>query len=522
MKKTLLLSFAYLMANSLFAADFTVTNPAGDSSTEGSFLHALVNSASGDVINFDVEGGVISPFATVTIENKNLTINGLNKKDNKKIKFEKGDKVLDIKGGVVSVNNCIFSDKTNQAIFIQNSGTLNIDNCEFLNNKTTATGGCIGVSTLCTANITNSVFDGNKGANGGCFRIYNQATLNMTGCTLLNNRASQSGGCIYVYTTAAKDYQANINLENSTFIRNQAGDRGGVVYAYSRYADNTKPLVTTVVNCSFTGNYSTKNIGGAICIFSNSDCASKLVMVNSIMAGNAGGLIDGAYFVPQDICIYDGNVDDSGNVYPRTYLWDLKNNILGVLEKTADDKQINNKKLNVYDNSNIEVTDFAKANIYGEIYRLDNSFNEDMEDGDIMYAPTLAYAGSMPIAMISAGSIAKGAGIASYANVTVPKTDQLGKARPASPSIGAVEFGDVTGISSIKGGKDIKLWSDGMYLHTTLTEGVVLLYTTTGQLVKQIPVGELNMVSLKPYAGSVLIAKVVSGHEVVSTPIVIR
>ena len=82
-------------------------------------------------------------------------------------------------------------------------------------------------------------------------------------------------------------------------------------------------------------------MGGGIFVCSNTDCSSKLVIVNTIIAGNTGGLVDGAYFVPTDLGYWKGDKKDGVEIV-RNYDWELKNCIFGATYSTSDDTQLNN------------------------------------------------------------------------------------------------------------------------------------------------------------------------------------
>jgi hypothetical protein len=94
--------------------------------------------------------------------------------------------------------------------------------------------------------------------------------------------------------------------------------------------------------------------------------------------------------------------------------------------------------------------------------------------------------GATPIASLCENSIAIAKGTASYAGVTIPTTDQLGTARPATPAIGAVEYGSATGLWNPAAQKSsIKIWNDGNQLFVDGFEGTVSVsvYDLTGKQV---------------------------------------
>ena len=107
------------------------------------------------------------------------------------------------------------------------------------------------------------------------------------------------------------------------------------------------------------------------------------------------------------------------------------------------------------------------------------------DSGDEVWSPTLSN-DATPIASLCENSIAIAKGTASYAGVTIPTTDQLGTARPATPAIGAVEYGSATGLWNPAAQKSsIKIWNDGNQLFVDGFEGTVSVsvYDLTGKQV---------------------------------------
>lgn len=427
MKKQILLSAILSLATcNMFAADLTVTSASGDPSVEGSFPNIMASAQTDDVIKFNLATDDIEEFDAVTIDSKSLTIDGMNQATGNKIKFTGAKQTLSMKGAcTIMIKNCVFTGKNKaQALFVQTGANLNIQDCDFIKNMHSSSGGVLGVSQDVTCSIKNCLFDGNSATgDGGCIRIYNNA---------------------------------KVTIENSTFKNNS----------------------------TITANYSTKNLGGGIFVCSNTDCSSKLVLVNTIIAGNTGGLVDGAYFVPTDLGFWKGDKKDGVEIV-RNYDWELKNCVYGATYATADDTQLNNVDHSaLFDNSNIKVTDFATSKLFTSLYKLDNTVFPDIE-GDEVWSPTLSN-DATPIASLCENSIAIAKGTASYAGVTIPTTDQLGTARPATPAIGAVEYGSATGLWNPAAQKSsIKIWNDGNQLFVDGFEGTVSVsvYDLTGKQV---------------------------------------
>lgn len=249
-------------------------------------------------------------------------------------------------------------------------------------------------------------------------------------------------------------------------------------------------------------------MGGGIFVCSNTDCSSKLVIVNTIIAGNTGGLVDGAYFVPTDLGYWKGDKKDGVEIV-RNYDWELKNCIFGATYSTSDDTQLNNVDQSaLFDNSNIKVADFANSKIFTSLYKLDNTVFPDIE-GDEVWSPTLTN-DAMPVASLCENSIAIGKGTATYAGITIPTADQLGNVRPSTPSVGAVEYGSITGIFNTTAVKsDIKIWNEGNLLFAEGVEGTnpVSVYDLTGKQVYEGTIQNGNSIMINVEKG-IYIAKV--------------
>lgn len=527
MKKQVLLSVMLgFAAFNMYAADFTVTSPSGDAAVEGSFPNIMASEAlnAGDVIKFNLESDEIAEFDAIAIDGKSLTIEGLNQKTGNKVKFTGEKQALTMKNVcTININNCIFTGKKDaQVLFVQTGTILNLSNCEFIKNAHKSSGGAIGISQDVKCFIKNCLFDGNSATgDGGCLRIYNNAQVTVDNSTFINNHCSGSGGVVYMYSTKDKaETSFSLTMTNCTFTNNYAGNRAGAIYVYSR--DTTTPLTgVKLVNCTISGNYSTKNLGGGVFLCSNTDCTTGLTMINTIVSGNTGGLVDGAYFVPTDLGFWKGDKDDSGNERVRNYEWNLKNNIYSATYSTADDTQLNNVDQSaLFDNSSIKVADFGTSKIFASLYKLDNTVFPDIE-GDIVWSPTLTTEG-MPVAPLAEGSVAIGKGIATYEGVTIPATDQLGASRPAAPAIGAVEYDNTNAISSVGENANLTVFAAGNAVRFEgADEAILSIYTVSGQLVKEVKTIAGAPVSLEGNNG-VLVIKVKAANKTKTAKIVIR
>jgi predicted outer membrane repeat protein len=106
---------------------------------------------------------------------------------------------------------------------IYTEGTLNISECNFLNNIASGNGGGIyntGGTTITDCNVVNNIASGSGGG------IYNTGgTLTTTECNFLNNIASESGGAIY--KTGSNDV---VVIGRNSYSNNTAYSFGGAVY----------------------------------------------------------------------------------------------------------------------------------------------------------------------------------------------------------------------------------------------------------------------------------------------------
>ncbi|WP_424715157.1 chitobiase/beta-hexosaminidase C-terminal domain-containing protein [Methanobacterium sp.] len=130
--------------------------------------------------------------------------------------------VLDIGGGIVTIDNCDFS--SNNATIcgvIENFGAMSINNSRFTNNNATRYVGVIINGNI--LNVTNSTFTNNTGDNGSA--IWNGDILNVSNSIFINNTAN-SGGLIF----------NGLSNDNETVIMNFNRIIGNTGYAiYDKY-----------------------------------------------------------------------------------------------------------------------------------------------------------------------------------------------------------------------------------------------------------------------------------------------
>lgn len=228
-----------------------------------------------------VEGDVITVNGTVTFTDKieikgmkGLTIKGSTQDvtldgDNKTQLFKLSGKSEVTFKSLVFTNAYVGAASEEKGAAIRtDGGTLNIENCEFLNNKIDVAqleshdGGAAVYGENVTFSASWTIFEGNIGYYGGAVYLKN-ANSTFDNCTFTGNKAGTEecsatdgrGGAVYVRTENASTY--NTKILNCHFNDNFALHFGGAVYfntggggATTDYENNK----LTVQGCSFVGN----------------------------------------------------------------------------------------------------------------------------------------------------------------------------------------------------------------------------------------------------------------------------
>jgi hypothetical protein len=158
-----------------------------------------------------------------------------------------------------------------------NGGTLNVIDCQFMNNSSAHDAGAVdsGVQGG-QLNIRDSTFTGNTGLFGGA--LWASTSLSLSGSTFSNNSA-QAGGAVFGSTS--------LSLSSSTFSNNSA-DQGGGFFVFGGTAN--------VSACTFTGNTASQQGGG---YYTGPGSDTTATFVDSAFTGNStsgdgGGLWNGA------------------------------------------------------------------------------------------------------------------------------------------------------------------------------------------------------------------------------------
>ena len=206
------------------------------------------------------QGGAIYTSSALTVDNADFTSN--------EARYAGAIYSLaftDIKNSRFSLNSAYDTG------VIFSKADLNIDNSEFTNNRITRTYGMIMILEG-NVNITDSLFDSNRGADeGGCIFIETSTNVHINNSRFTSNKAKSYG--------AAIDNSGNLTIENSLFDKNQAYGAGAI--------DNGGTL--TIIKSNFTNNKATIN-GGAIDNKGNMTVSGS-VFENNVAGGNGGAVI---------------------------------------------------------------------------------------------------------------------------------------------------------------------------------------------------------------------------------------
>jgi|GEM_PF-97580 len=434
-KVTFLTCVLALCTSTMFAQTLEVTTADMDPVAAGGLVYVIDHAESGSVIEFNFDGEVLDygEGTGIAIKGKKLTFNGINKKNGKRVTIKGLESLFTVgEASEISLNDLIIDGFKNIAIRLSGNSTLNANNCQFSNNyeplsSKVNNGGVIRVSGS-NAFLKNSLFLKNRcGASygGGAVCAYGDSELRVENCSFVENEGA-AGGAIGVNATA-KNPSPRVYIANSTFANNIADDRGGAIYMQTATAvDVFSPVI---VNCTFVGNLGSN--GGALCVWSKATTTMEPTFVNNLFAENYSNtwMDDESRF---DIVAFymAGQVDANNQPLPQTVLPVCKNNLY-VAASDGFFADGSNKAVN-FDSDVI----FAATE------------QNPWDEGDESYNhQTSVLSGDMKIAMIAENSIASGAGIAVVDGVEIPTVDQLGNARPATPSVGAVEYSSLCGIT---------------------------------------------------------------------------
>lgn len=503
MKKcTLSLLGLALLAGTITANGATVTTDVMDATTDGSFLKIISDAPDNTPVDIDFNfNGTTLTYtgdAAILLKNKKISINGLNAKNNKRVIFTSPVKNgTDDKGNAIKVSSSLFNIGTGTELTLKNieitgcqkiaifitDGKLNIENSAFYKNvdlvKESGNNGGVIRHSGGTVNINNSVFSENEGYGsygGGAICSYNTAdipcVINITNSSFIFNQSTNGGA--YAINLRDNSTLPSVYIANCTFADNYVANRGGAAYFQTakKTGDSFAPVL---INNTFVGNITgivTSDDGGALNFWSRATSViMKPVIVNCIFAEN--------YFDPWGVdrlndikCFYFKGDVSGGTEQPQTIDPQVSNNIYSASQ---------DRYYTLYGNKNNSFLLNFKTDKLFKAITLNHIEGGDPE-GTHMSA---ALEGDLQAAAICEGSIASGKGIASFNGITAPTTDQAGHARPATPSIGAMEYSVGGGVSSVTVANGISLWKAGDNL---MAKGInetatINIYDAMGKLV---------------------------------------
>lgn len=452
---------AIALACSMQASAQTVTTDVMDPATEGSFLKIINDAKPGEHVdidfNFDGTELVYKGTKAIDLQGKDITINGLNAKNGKKVIFtspvQKNEKNEEVgssmfrvcKDTKLNLTNVQITGCQKIALFCENNGVLNISDCNFYNNKDikleSGNNGGVLRHSGGTVVIERSVFDGNEGNGGyggGAICAYNSKdkalSLTVRSCTF-NNNTGINGGAIAV-NVRDNNCVPTVRIENCTFSNNFISNRGGAIYMQDAHkpATNAEAFKPVFVNNTFVGNttsITTSDDGGAINFWARATAvAMEPILFNNLFAAN--------YYDPfknnrlNDIkCFYLEGDKAGETVQPQTVNPKVANNIFGAVE----DKFY----VTFGSKNNNSAANFDKDEIF--LGKELNPFEGGDPEGTHFTAKLY---GDLKVAAIAKNSVAIGKGVAKFEGIEAPATDQFGNARPATPSVGAAEYTDMT------------------------------------------------------------------------------
>jgi predicted outer membrane repeat protein len=469
-KKMLLFSLLVAMGLQIQAATLSVTN--NSASGAGSFAQAFTDAVAGDIIVFNFDGTELS--LTDAIPMKSITIDGFNTFNGYKVVLKQttaSKSFFTLAAGITATFKNIVFDGTgilgNTALTAANGSTLNVDACVFKNiNAQANNGGAARIQGAAT--ITSSLFENNitgGGYGGGALCVYNAATVTVDKCSFVGNTSNASGnsggGAIVARGTVAT--ACNVTITNSTFANNYSGKTGGAILS-SVQSSTAYTANVTAVNCTFTGNQG----DGAISALTTANGVANVFLVNALVVNNVNVAGDA----------YSDLLETAGTNAATVVKIDLYN----VMYTTASTTVVTTGR------NCIQVADPATAVIFKSLETFATSYKR----------PVLSEISGNKIAELITGSLALNAGVATLAGYTIPSVDQLGATRPATPSIGAVEY--VTGTTVISEHENNKLTVrvEGRMVAFTGIEGnqELLVYSMGGQLTGRYTIGNEEPVQL--------------------------
>lgn len=432
MKKNLLLFFFLMTGLFLSAQTVVITSTSLDPAKEGSLANQLLQlmTAKEATIEFDMETDVIEltdPQLKLPLTGQKLMINGKNKRTGNKITIKGGVRFLEAANeSELILNDLIIRDYDNIAMTFVGNSKITATNCEFIHNyeslKTAKNNGGVVRINASTGIFDKCVFSNNRcgGTYGGAgICAYGASNVRITNSTFERNEG-RSGACIGINATK-KSASPKVYIANCTFANNIADDRGGAIYFQT--ATSVDYFEPQVINCTFVGNMAVT--GGAMCLWSRTTTQMKPVLVNNLFVENYSNPWTDKETKFDIVAFYCE--PEKHSVFPEAH-----NNLY--YKSTA----------NFFAEDENTSVDLTTDKIFKEIES--NPWNEGDES---LTNKTSVLFGKMKVALIDEEGVAAHAGTATLGDIEIPKTDQLGNARPDKPSVGAVDISSTSGMDFV-------------------------------------------------------------------------
>ncbi|HEY6285402.1 MAG TPA: choice-of-anchor Q domain-containing protein, partial [Ktedonobacteraceae bacterium] len=255
-----------------------------DNDKPGSLRHAIDAAASRStiMISASLHGTILLTVGDLNIA-KDLSIRGPGEGILSISSGTSAHSIRVVQGVTVTIFGLTFKDSKNSTSatgFIDNQGTLILNNSTISGNTASSSGGTInqgisggggGISNEGTLTLNNSTISGNSAFGGG--GIFNSGTLTLNNSTVSANTASTGGGIFNGGT---------LTLNNSTISANTASDGGGFYIVGSSGVISTTTTNTTIINNSTISDNNASDMGGGILFESSigSNNLSSLIQAN--------------------------------------------------------------------------------------------------------------------------------------------------------------------------------------------------------------------------------------------------
>lgn len=310
--------------------------------------------------------------------------------------------------GYLSLDSCNFTDnKITKTSFAENGGaaifsdgnSLDIDNCNFINNVAPLKVGTAAVTSVGyeDISITSSKFINNSAREGGALHFKNiiQFESAITSCDFEHNTAVK-GSAIYVGNDS-KYLSVTLSDFRKNDIKNNLGENaqleGGVIYVNA----NTSDVILDIDSSNFEDNSNSNVDGGVICL----DGSSKATIGTCIFNNNSGKIgsviliknpydkkltlvIDGSGFINNsatngaiatspkvttliDECVFANNTGENRHIYSNGFtvvhdsIFDVKDIKLNALSVQYGENSVINGTAdigtNIYAEANLTVAD---------------------------------------------------------------------------------------------------------------------------------------------------------------------